>query len=408
MRMEKKVMKLLSLLILESLVLFFIISCSNEISLIKEKNLGLQKNMVQFFSQVRPSQGNPDSHYLLGCYYQERGRHREAIEEFQKVLLIDPNYVKAYNGMGVSYDLSRDSSKATEVYQKALKINPKLDYVLNNLGYCYLLQGHNDEAISAFEKAIVLNHREARYHNNLGLAFAQRDQLELAFSEFVKAGDESEAHYNIARLYYEKGRYHEAREHYAKALGLNPQSTMARTGAEVVNALARIFQPSSQDAGSEALVEPESPTIDFERIQTYCRAQIAAHILRTANLEREETLLSSQQGERRKLTSTTIKETGIEISNGNGVNRMARRVGNYLKERGLSVVRLTNANHFRHRETKIFYREGYDEAAEHIGEQMPLFPGTEVKKLDRAYVKVKVLIGKDLVPYNKMFKEGRS
>jgi Tfp pilus assembly protein PilF len=79
--------------------------------------------MVQFFSQVRPSQGNPDSHYLLGCYYQERGSHREAIEEFQKVLLIDPNYVKAYNGMGISYDLSKASSKATEVYQKALKIN---------------------------------------------------------------------------------------------------------------------------------------------------------------------------------------------------------------------------------------------------------------------------------------------
>ena len=259
---------MLSLLVLESLVLFFIISCSNEISVIKEKNLGLQKNMVRFFSQVRPSQGNPDSHYLLGCYFQERGSHREAIEEFQKVLLIDPNYVKAYNGMGVSYDLSRNSSKAIEVYQKALKINPKLDYVLNNLGYSYLLQGHIDEAISAFEKAIALNPKEMRYHNNLGLAFAQKDQFELAFSEFVKAGDESEAHYNIARLYYERGRYHEARGHYAKALGLNPQSTMVRTGVEVVNALARIFQPSSHETGQEALVEPDSPTIDFDRIDT--------------------------------------------------------------------------------------------------------------------------------------------
>jgi len=408
MRMDKKVMKLVSLLVSESFLLFLIISCSNEISVIKERNLGLQKNVVRFFSQVRPSQGNPDSHYLLGCYYQERGSHREAIEEFQKVLHIDPNYVKAYNGMGVSYDLSKESSKAIEVYQKALKINPRLDYVLNNLGYSYMLQGHIDEAISAFEKAIALNHKEARYHNNLGLAFAQKDQFELAFSEFVKAEDESEAHYNIARLYYERGRYHEARDHYAKALGRNPQSTMIRTGVEVVNALARIFQPSSHEAGSEALVEPESPAIDFQHIDTYCRAQIATHILRTANLEREETLLSSQRAERRQLSSVSMKETGIEISNGNGVNRMARRVGNYLKERGLSVVRLTNANHFRHRETKIYYREGYDEAADYIGEQMPLSQGTEVKKLDRANVKVKVLIGKDLVPYNKMFKEGRS
>jgi tetratricopeptide (TPR) repeat protein len=408
MRMEKKLMKLLSLLVLESLVLFFIISCSNEISMVKEKNLGLQKNMVRFFSEVRPSQGNPDSHYLLGCYFQERGSHREAIEEFQKVLLIDPSYVKAYNGMGVSYDLSRNSSKAIEVYQKALKINPKLDYVLNNLGYSYLLQSHIHEAISAFEKAIALNPKETRYHNNLGLAFAQKDQFELAFSEFVKAGDASEAHYNIARLHYERGRYHEARGHYAKALGLNPQSTMARTGAEVVNALARIFQPSSHEIGQEALVEADSPTVDFDRIDTLCRAQIATHILRTANLEREKAPLSSQQGEKRRPNSISKQETGIEISNGNGVNRMARRVGNYLQERGLSIVRLTNANHFKHRETKIFYREGYDEVAGDLEEQLPMFQGTEVKQLDRANVKVKVLIGKDLVPYNKMFKEGRS
>ena len=404
--MEKKIMKLLCVLMSESLFFFFILSCTNEMSVIKEKNFGLQKNMEQFFSQVRKSQGNPESHYLLGSYFQERGRHQEAIEEFQKVLLIDPNYVKAYNGIGVSYDLSGDSLKAVEAYQKAIKINPKLDYLLNNLGYSYLLQDHVDEAISAFKKAIALNHHEIRYHNNLGLAFAKKSQFELAFSEFEKAGDEAEAHYNIAQLYYEKSRYHEAKNHYANALRLNPKSTMMRTGLEVVNALARIFQPSSPEADRGVLVEPESPMMDLEHLETYCKVQMATQILRTANLTREEEAPPSQGKEKKHLNS--IKETGIEISNGNGVNRMARRVGHYLKERGLSVVRLTNANHFKHQNTKIFYREGYDEAADHVGEQLPACQGTEVKQLDRQNIKVKVLIGKDLVPYNKMFKESQS
>lgn len=399
-------MKLLCVLMAESFLFFFIISCTNEMSMVKEKNFGLQKNMMQFFSLVRPSQGNTESHYLLGCYFQERGRHQEAIEEFQKVLLIDPKYIKAYNGMGVSYDLLGDFLKASEAYQKALNINPKADYVLNNLGHSYLLQGHVDEAIPAFEKAIALNDKEMLYHNNLGLAFGKKGQFELAFSEFLKAGDEAEAHYELAQLYYEKDRYHEAKGHYANALRLNPKSTMMRTGLEVVNALARIFQPSNHEADRGPLVEPELPMRDLEHIETYCRVQIATDILRTANLTMEEGVLTPQRGERKRLSS--IKEAGIEISNGNGVNRMARRVGNYLKERGLSVVRLTNANHFKHRETKIFYREGYDEAAEHVGEQLPVFQGTEVRQLDRQNVKVKVLIGKDLVPYNKMFKDGQS
>ena len=43
-------------------------------------------NLSEFFSSIRPSPGNPDSHYLLAGYYQERGQHREAISEFKKVL----------------------------------------------------------------------------------------------------------------------------------------------------------------------------------------------------------------------------------------------------------------------------------------------------------------------------------
>ena len=34
--------------------------------------------------QLRSPKSNAEAHYNLGCYYQERDRHREAVEEFQK------------------------------------------------------------------------------------------------------------------------------------------------------------------------------------------------------------------------------------------------------------------------------------------------------------------------------------
>ncbi len=109
------------------------------------------QEMSKFFQKVRSSAGNPDSHYLLACYDQERDRHREAIAEFKKALAIDPTYVRAYNGMGISFDHLGDFPKAVECYEKALQLSPNLDYVHNNLGYSHLLQGNLDEAIAALK-----------------------------------------------------------------------------------------------------------------------------------------------------------------------------------------------------------------------------------------------------------------
>ncbi len=107
--------------------------------------------------------------------------------------------------------------------------------------------------------------------------------------------------------------------------------------------------------------------------------------------------------------SPSLREVGIEISNGNGVNQMARKVGNYLKEVGMKVVRLTNANHFNFEKTKIIYENGYEAEAEYVSEQLPAGKHTleSVKRLDRPYIKVKVLIGKDLIQYKEGFDSKR-
>ena len=101
----------------------------------------------------------------------------------------------------------------------------------------------------------------------------------------------------------------------------------------------------------------------------------------------------------------SLKEVGIEISNGNGVNQMAKRVGGYLKEKGFRVVRLTNANHFNYPETQIYFYKGHDDDARQLAEQVisKLENMKELKQLERPNVKIKVVIGKDLIPQNKTF-----
>jgi len=97
----------------------------------------------------------------------------------------------------------------------------------------------------------------------------------------------------------------------------------------------------------------------------------------------------------------------IEISNGNGVNKMARMVGDYLERKGFKVTRLTNADYFNYAETKIFYQKEYRNAADQVAEKLPVFRSKEeTEKFDRPNIKVKILIGKDLVPHKKSFENG--
>jgi len=94
----------------------------------------------------------------------------------------------------------------------------------------------------------------------------------------------------------------------------------------------------------------------------------------------------------------------IEISNGNGVDRMAKRVGNYLESKGAKVTRLTNADHFNFAETKIYYQDVYLQEAYKVAKEIPGLQNMEKKDdLSLHNVHVKVLIGKDLVPYDELF-----
>lgn len=87
---------------------------------------------------------------------------------------------------------------------------------------------------------------------------------------------------------------------------------------------------------------------------------------------------------------------------------MAKKVGDYLKEKGLKVSRLTNADHFRYSGTKIIYQKEYDQAADEVARHIPIYQIKEViEKLDRANIKVKILIGRDLIPYINRFENGK-
>lgn len=348
------------------------------------------KEVDQFLSRIKFYKGDPDSLYKQACYFQKRNKHRLAIENFKNILLADPNNVRAYNGMGVSYDLSGDLPRAIESYRAALKVNANLDYVQNNLGYTYLRLGKLDAAIAAFKKAIALNNQKGLYHNNLGLAYVKKGQLDQGFDEFMLAENKARAHYNMAQVLYQNGSYGEAKTHFARASVLNPSIAGVKTGLRAAELLASISQDKAKS--------PEQKT------------DIKQQSLR--------------------------KEIVVEISNGNGVYRMARRMRSYLRKKGIQRIRISNARHFNYAKSKIYYPKGYLDDADCLAKLIPGNQDTEkltkpnspdikIRKISicKSYfddadcltkpipghqdtkktAKIRILIGKDMIPYDQIF-----
>jgi hypothetical protein len=216
------------------------------------------KDLERFSSTIRRVDGSADAHYRLALYFQERYRHKLAIDELQKAIHADPGHVKAFNAMGVSYDNLGDHETAILYYRRALLIDPRLDYVHNNLGYSCLLKGDLPEAVEAFQAAIALDGAEKRYRNNLGLAYAKMDEYDLALVQFKVNATDEQAVTQLAKVMRDLGKP-DAGKSWTAAAGKSGPAAPAPPAADR-EALAK-------DEVSEALAA--GPAIDYNPAARY-------------------------------------------------------------------------------------------------------------------------------------------
>ncbi len=89
----------------------------------------------------------------------------------------------------------------------------------------------------------------------------------------------------------------------------------------------------------------------------------------------------------------------IEVSNGTGRLRMAARMRAFLGTEGVGVGRLTNANHYSHMETTIFYRDGWKHYAEYLARILPAI--VDLSGNDDQASDIRVELGADLLDFDR-------
>ena len=92
-----------------------------------------------------------------GHRFANRRNYTAAIEEYSKIIAIDPNHADAYNFRGVAYQNSSDFDNAIADYSEALRIDPNNVDVLNWRGLAYRDKNDIDNAIADFTEALRIN-----------------------------------------------------------------------------------------------------------------------------------------------------------------------------------------------------------------------------------------------------------
>ncbi|MDE2366149.1 MAG: LytR C-terminal domain-containing protein [Betaproteobacteria bacterium] len=312
---------------------------------------------------VKHGNAGPGAMYRLGRYYQEKSNYTEAISAYEKALAMNPDYVEAYNGLGVSHSLRGQHELALQYLRRALELSPMAAHLHNNLGYVHMTLGQVAEAAAAFEQALRLDPENRWTRRNVAV-FYERTGLNqgaampaMAPPEFPPARTEAPA-------------------------ATRTRGASSASEPDATTAAAAVHKQAVPRSTGLRLVQVTPDVFEFKMAE----GRLGDEGARGWNTSQD---LASG------IASLDSKGIHIEVSNGSGVSGMARQVSGFLRGKGLPQARLTDRQPFRQLQTEIHYRPGNHALAGQISRMMPKrIPVRESYNL-RKDIQVRILLGRD-------------
>ncbi|HZP67679.1 MAG TPA: type IV pilus biogenesis/stability protein PilW [Rudaea sp.] len=155
----------------------------------------------------------------LGERYMQQAKYELALENLQKALEYDPNYVDAHTVMAVLYERLGNTKEAGDHYARAADLAPKSGAANNNYGQFLCASGRFTEAQKYFSRAMEDPFYKTPdvLYTNAGMCLidhdgSQVDQAETDFRKALEANPKNAAAlYYMAKTLYAKNDYFRAR-----------------------------------------------------------------------------------------------------------------------------------------------------------------------------------------------------
>lgn len=128
-----------------------------EMALQLEQSPGFREQMEPLVELIRSGSSVAAGHYLRGFRLRNSGFLHEAIEAFNSVIAIDPEYPYVYNERGLAYHHLGELELAIADYSEAVRQDPSDDLAWWNRGKAYLDIQEYESAVSDLAEAIAVN-----------------------------------------------------------------------------------------------------------------------------------------------------------------------------------------------------------------------------------------------------------
>ena len=192
------------------------------------------KNSIALYQHsIAAGEDNAAVRYLLAVALQIAGRPQpEVIEQFQRALERQPDYVNALTQLAIVAITHQQMDEARKLIEQTVRLEPRNPSVHANLGAFWVRAGKIDEAIPHFEHVLRLDPKSSGAHYELGQIRLNQNQTEAGRAHYEararidKWNPEAQADYGT--LLSNLGRFEEARHYLERALWLRPDFPRAR------------------------------------------------------------------------------------------------------------------------------------------------------------------------------------
>ncbi len=194
---------------------------------------------------------------------------RQAMQDFDAAIKLDPQRWKSYHHRGVCYALNGEFEKALSDFSMTIELRPDYASAWFNRGEIHYEMGQFAKAIADYDEAIRLQDDDAGYYTGRGHAHTQLRQFDKALDDYHQAVKwdpvNPERMTNRGDAYRSLGQWERAANDYRQAIRLNREFGRAFQSAAWLMATC----PDAQFRNPELAVRAAQKAIELDGQRDY-------------------------------------------------------------------------------------------------------------------------------------------
>ena len=167
-----------------------------------------------------------------GAILLELGRANEAIEPLKAAANLEPNSAEIHNELGKYFYQIGQVDSAEAEFQQAIQLDEQNAQAYSNLGVLYWETGNADAAIDNLKKAIEINSEDIDAVANLAIICYQAEMFQGAIPFFTQyligQPQDAQMHFYLSHCYFETGEILMAKKELETVLAIEPEHQLAQ------------------------------------------------------------------------------------------------------------------------------------------------------------------------------------